>query len=104
MIDDGIAVHYNDLKRGTPVYGSDEVVAGKVVRVMDLPREGILDGIVIEGADGRIHFIDAPEVKRTAEKAVTLTITAAEAEALDPPREGAIDSIKDNVRGKLFGR
>ncbi|CAN5592753.1 hypothetical protein BH10ACT11_BH10ACT11_10510 [soil metagenome] len=104
MIDDGIAVHYNDLKMGTPVYGSDEVVAGKVVRVMDLAREAMLDGIVVEGSDGRIHFVDAPEVKRTAEKAVTLTIPAAEVEALDPPRGSALDSVKDNVRGKLFGR
>jgi hypothetical protein len=104
MIDDGIAVHYNDLKMGTPVYGSDEVVAGKVVRVMDLAREAMLDGIVVEGSDGRIHFVDAPEVKRTAEKAVTLTIPAAEVEALDPPRGSELDSVKDNVRGKLFGR
>jgi hypothetical protein len=104
MIDDGIAVHYNDLSKGTPVYGSDEVEAGKVVRVMDNAREAILDGIVIEGTDGKIHFVDAPEVKRTAEKAVTLTIPAAEALTLDPPRGGPLDSVKDSALGKLFGR
>ena len=104
MIDDGIAIHYNDLPRGTPVYGSDEVLAGKVVRVMDNARENFLDGIVFEGTDGHIHFVDAPEVKRTAERAVTRTISAAEAEKLDPPRECGIAAAKDNVRGKLFGR
>ena len=30
-------------------------------------------------------FVDAPEVARTAERAVTLTITAAEMEKLPPP-------------------
>lgn len=104
MIDDGVAVHYNDLEMGTPVYGSDQVLAGKVVRVMDNAREAILDGIVVEGSDRRIHFVDAPEVRRTAEKAVTLTIPAAEVDELEPPRGGALDSVKDNLRGRLFGR
>ena len=38
---------------------------------------------------GEYRFVDAPEVKRTAERAVTLTITAAEAEQLPPPDKGA---------------
>ena len=104
MIDDGIAVHYNDLAKGTPVYGSDEVEAGKVLKVMDNAREAILDGIVVEGSDGKPHFVDAPEVQRTAEKAVTLTIPAAEVLTLGPPRGGALDSVKENTIGKLFGR
>ena len=77
MIDDGIAVHYNELARGTPVYGSDEVQAGTVDEVKDLPREGILDGIVIKTTAGERRFVDAPEVARTAERAVTLTIPSA---------------------------
>jgi hypothetical protein len=82
VIDDGIAVHYSELARGTPVFGSDEVQVGTVDEVRDLSREHILDGIVIKTTSGERRFVDAPEVARTAERAVTLTITAAEVAAL----------------------
>jgi hypothetical protein len=82
--DDGYAVHYLSLERGTPVLSSEEEVVGKVVEVRDNERESFLDGIVID-VDGKRRFVDAPEVARTAERAVTLTITAAEVEALPPP-------------------
>lgn len=86
--DDGYAVHYLSLKRGTPVLSSEEEVVGKVVEVRDNHKENFLDGIVIE-AGGRRRFVDAPEVARTAERAVTLTITAAEVEQLPgPPPKG----------------
>jgi hypothetical protein len=78
VIDDGIAVHYSELVRGTPVFGSDEVQVGTVDEVRDLYRERILDGIVIKTTAGERRFVDAPEVARTAERAVTLTIPAAE--------------------------
>ena len=84
-IDDGHAVHYTAVERGTPVYGSDEQKVGKVVEVLDNFREHIMDGVVFETPDGVRRFVDAPEVARTAELAVTLTIPAAEAAALAPP-------------------
>ncbi|HEY1275033.1 MAG TPA: hypothetical protein VGF25_08980 [Thermoleophilaceae bacterium] len=99
-IDDGHAVHYSALAPGTPVYSKDEEVVGKVVQVLDNYREHIMDGIVIETPDGRRHFVDAPEVKRTAERAVTLTIGADEVAALPLPPQG------QGVGGalqKLFG-
>jgi hypothetical protein len=83
-IDDGQAVHYTALQRGTPVYSADEVEVGSVVEVLDNYREHIFDGLVIE-TGGRRLFVDAPEVARTAERGVTLTITAAEVEDLGPP-------------------
>ena len=58
---------------------------GKVVEVLDNFREHIFDGLVVETPDGVRRFVDAPEVARTAERAVTLTIPAAEAAALPPP-------------------
>jgi hypothetical protein len=85
VIDDGHAVHYNAVQRGTPVYGSDEQVVGKVVEVLDNYREHIMDGVVFETPDGVRRFVDAPEVARTAERGVTLTISAAEAATLPPP-------------------
>jgi hypothetical protein len=87
-IDDGHALHYNAVERGTPVYGSDEQVVGKVVAVLDNARESIMDGVVFETSDGVHRFVDAPEVGRTAERGVTLTIPAAEAAQLGPPPSG----------------
>ena len=45
----------------------------------------IFDGIVVRTPTGT-RFVDAPEVARITERTVTLTIGAAEAEAL-PPRD-----------------
>ena len=55
---------------------------------------------MIETRDGVHRFVDAPEVARTAERAVTLTITAAAAEQLGPPESGA--RVGGTVK-KLFG-
>ena len=46
--DDGHAVHYTALERGTPVLSSDGEEVGKVVEVLDNYREHIFDGLVIE--------------------------------------------------------
>ena len=87
-IDDGHAIHYAALAVGTPVFSSDEVELGKVHTVLDNYEEHIFDGIVMEVRDGDLRFVDAPEVARTAERAVTLSITAAEASRLPPPEKG----------------
>jgi hypothetical protein len=99
-IDDGHAVHYTALARGTPVYSSDEQRVGTVVEVLDNYREHIFDGLIVELSDGTRRFVDAPEVARTAERAVTLTISAAESAALPPPPAGP--GVGGTVR-KLFG-
>jgi hypothetical protein len=99
-IDDGHAVHYMAVTRGTPVYSSDEQQVGTVVEVLDNYREHIFDGLVIELSGGGRRFVDAPEVARTAERGVTLTITAAECAELPPPPAGS--ALGGTVR-KLFG-
>jgi len=83
--DDGYAVHYTELKPGTPVRSSDGQDVGVVAEVLDNYREHIFDGLVIDTPSGERKFVDAPEVERTAERAVTLTITAAEVAQLGPP-------------------
>jgi hypothetical protein len=100
-IDDGHAVHYSAVRPGIPVFGSDEVEAGKVVEVLDNYREHIMDGIVIERPGGDRRFVDAPEVARTAERAVTLTIPAADTDGLPPPPGGP--AVGKRLRG-LLGR
>jgi hypothetical protein len=101
MIEDGHAVHYSAVQRGTPVYGSDEQVVGKVVEVLDNYREHIMDGVIFETPDGVRRFVDAPEVARTAELAVTLTIPAAEAAVLPPPETGS--RLGSGAVKRLFG-
>jgi hypothetical protein len=106
VTDDGHAVHYTAVERGTPVYSSDDVQVGTVDQVVDNYREHILDGIVLKGSDGAIRFVDGPEVARTFERAVRLTIPADEVTQLPPPERGA-GSFRPNVRGgrlsRLFG-
>jgi hypothetical protein len=99
-IDEGHPVHYAAVQRGTPVYSADGVELGKVDQVIDNYREHILDGFVIETAAGELLFADAPEVGRTAERAVTLTIDAAAAAHLPPPEKGA-PSFKPRRGGRL---
>jgi hypothetical protein len=96
-IDDGTAISYTALPAGVPVYSSDEIVVGKVREVLDNTRERIFDGIVFENEAGIRVFVDAPEVARTAERGVTLTLTAAEAAELPPHKGGGL-------LGRLMGR
>lgn len=102
--DDGYAVHYTALERGTPVYSSEGEAVGRVHEVWDNAREHIFDGLVIESGDGKRRFVDAPEVARTAERAVRLTITAAEVEQLGPPEGGGAPSRAASGLSKLFRR
>jgi hypothetical protein len=78
-VDDGNAISFKVLRRGTPVRSADGVELGTVRRVQEAKRENIFDGIVIETRNGK-RFVDAPEVARIAELAVTLTFPAGEAE------------------------
>ncbi len=87
-IDDGHAIHYAAVKEGTPVFSSDELQVGVVREILDNYAEHIFDGIVMEASTGDLRFVDAPEVARTAERAVTLAITADEVSELPPPQKG----------------
>ena len=103
VIDDGQAIHYAAVARGTAVYSSDGVPVAKVDEVVDNYREHILDGIVIESPKGKLLFVDAPEVARTAERGVTLTITAEQVAQLPPPERGAA-VFRPNPRAGRLGR
>ena len=101
MIDDGQAIHYAAVKRGTPVYGSDEVEVGSVEAILDNYRERIFDGVVFKDSDGVMRFADAPEVGRTAERGVTLTVTAEEALRLPPPAVGGPSYRPRHAKGRI---
>jgi sporulation protein YlmC with PRC-barrel domain len=81
--DDGPAISYKLLQRGTLVVSSDGQDVGTVVDVLDNIRENIFDGIVVR-TPSSTRFVDAPEVGRITERVVTLSIDAAEAAQLPP--------------------
>jgi hypothetical protein len=99
-MDESAPIHYNAVARGTSVIASDGVEVGKVDQVVDNYREHILDGFVIKMSDGEIRFVDAPEVARTTEAAVSLTIDAAAAAELPPPDRGS-PSFKPTRGGRV---
>lgn len=105
VIDDGPAIHYAAVSRGTPVYAADGTQVGTVDQVVDNYREHILDGFVIDTGSG-LRFVDAPEVIRTAERGVTLTLQPDQIASLPPPESGAgtFRASKHTGRlGRLFG-
>ncbi len=103
--EDGNPIHYAAVKRGTPVYAADGQQVGVVDEMVDNYREHILDGFVIENGDGELRFVDAPEVARTAERAVRLTIDSAAAAELPTPEKGAPEFAprRTGRLGKLLG-
>ena len=99
-IDEGHPVHYAAVRRGTPVYSSDQVQVGIVDEVVDNYREHILDGFVIETPDRELRFVDAPEVARTAERAVILVLDESQAGRLPAP-ERAAPSFRPRRGGRI---
>jgi hypothetical protein len=85
------------------VFSSEQVQVGTVDEVRDLAREHILDGIVIKTTSGERRFVDAPEVSRTAERAVTLTITASQVEEL-PLEQARVVPSPPGWLARLFRR
>jgi len=107
--DYGRPIHYTAVERGTPVYDNEDVKVGEVRRVEDNYAEHILDGFEITDTEGTLRFVDAPEVARTFERGVTLSIAAAEL----PDRAHQVSrgsggiaggSSGGGLLGRLFGR
>jgi hypothetical protein len=103
MEDDGHAVSYKVLPRGTPVVSSDGAELGTVREVLENEREHIFDGLVIDTPGGP-RWVDAPEIARIAERRVTLALTAAEAEQLPDKDHAGAPEFQANVRGGRISR
>lgn len=86
--DVGHAVHYTAVPEGATVYDSEREPVGKVEQIVDNYNEHILDGVVITDNGGVVRFIDGPEVTRTFERGIFLSISAAEVAEHGPPEEG----------------
>ena len=106
-MDEGHAISYHALRRGTVVRSSDGVELGKVRRVEEEQRSHIFDGIVLSTPKGQ-RFLDAPEVAHIAEHAVTTTFPAAEADRYLTDVGSRLAKLAANTttarRAKRFGR
>jgi hypothetical protein len=103
--DDGPAISYKLLRRGTPIVASDGTELGTTDRVLENAKEHIFDGIVMRTPGGDV-FVDAPEVGRITESGVTLTIDTEAAAALPAYEAGAPEysaNVKAGRLGRLFG-
>jgi hypothetical protein len=105
MDDLGSKVSYLVAKRGIPVFSSDEVNMGTVVKVLDAPEADLFDGIVFDTTPrkpGGHKFVDAPEVEGIYERGVILNIDAATAAKLAKPGQnpGSITVSPDDVSGE----
>lgn len=100
--DDGYAISYKLLEPGTAVRAAGGEPVGTVRQVLDNLREQIFDGLVIETADG-LRFVDAPEVARIAERAVTLSLDREGVRALPEP-PAAVPEFEVDPRAGHLGR
>jgi hypothetical protein len=106
MEDIGEPIHYAAVARGTPVYSSEGVEVGRVEAMLDNYREHIFDGVVFTDSNGAERFADAPEVARTAERGVVLTLDVEEARSLGPPEKGHarfVPNLRAGRLARLFG-
>lgn len=101
--DDGYAISYKVLQRGTPVCDSDGARVGTVRQVLENEAEHIFDGLVIDTPDGE-RFVDAPEVARIAERRVTLTLDAVGVAALPERDVAGGPTYRANTRGGRLSR
>ncbi len=99
MTDEGVAIAYDVLRPGTPVFDKDGAEVGTVREVLDNAREHMFDGIVVTTPYGR-RFVDAPEVGRITDRRVTLTIDGDTVRALPEPESNTpIAAAGDSVQG-----
>ncbi len=101
--DDGVAISYKVLERGTPVVDRDGGEVGVVREVLENAAEHIFDGLVLDTPGGP-RFVDAPEVARIAERRVTLTLDREGAAALPARDSAGGPRFRANARGGRLSR
>ena len=79
-----MAIAYEVLDEGVPVYSSDGELAGTVEHVVAVPAQDIFHGIVIRAGAGS-RFVAADQVASLHERGVDLRIDAATARTLPAP-------------------
>ena len=87
MADYGQPRSYLEVEDGVDVISSDGKAVGTLEHVLADEQSDIFDGIVVDtsAGPGGHRFVDAPEVAEFRERAVLLTISATDVEALPEP-------------------
>ena len=101
----GAKTSYLAVKPGIPVFTSDGVNVGTVVKAMAAPEANLFDGLVFDTTPrkpGGHKFVDAPEVADLYERGVVLSIDAAAAARLAAPGKnpGSMTVSADDVAGE----
>ena len=95
MDDLGPPSSYLAVRKGVPVFSSDDEELGRLVEVLKDAKADMFDGLIFDTTrgPGGHRFVDAPEVGEIFEAGIVLKIDAAEAAELRPPGEnpGLID-------------
>lgn len=109
-MDHGAPASYLTLTPGTDVASSDGETVGKVEHVLADEQTEIFDGLVIDIrlGPGGLRFVDAPQVDEIYERAVVLTVTAAEVDGLPEPtgspaviENHGVEDSESALQGKL---
>ncbi len=108
MDDLGAPSSYLAVRKGIPVFSSDEKQLGHVVECLSAPNLDMFDGIIFDttaGRPGGHRFVDAPEVGQIYDGGVVLKIDAAEAAKLSAPGKnpGEIDVDPGEFKGQEPG-
>jgi len=101
--DDGHAISYKVLARGTPVVASDGTEVGTVREVLENEREHIFDGLFVDTPAGE-RWVDAPEIARIAERRVTLAIGGEAVRELPDRDHAGGPQFEVNVRAGKVAR
>jgi hypothetical protein len=101
--DDGYAISYKVLARGTPVVASDGSAVGSVREVLENVAEHIFDGLVIDTPAGQ-RFVDAPEIARIVERKVVLTLDGEGVAGLPEQDPKGAPTFRANARGGRLSR
>ena len=101
--DDGHAISYKVLERGTPVVDRDGGEVGAVREVLENQAEHIFDGLVLDTPTGQ-RFVDAPEIARITARCVTLTLDAEGVAGLPEKDRAGGPRFRANARGGKLSR
>jgi hypothetical protein len=95
-MDYGEPASYLALTEGCAVVSSDGEDVGTVKHVLADEEEDVFDGVVIDTqlGPGGLHFVDAPQVKECRERALVLSVPAAEVPRL--PKPAANPAVMEN--------
>ena len=100
------ALSYQAAVPGTPVFTRSGKEIGTLERVLEVPGQGVFDGIVI-ATDWGLRFIDADQVELITIRNIRCRLDDAQAARLPPPdgaavyRVSSLDEIGDSLDARL---